>query len=158
MLRKAMLAIGAVAAIVLVAPDEASARGGYRAGGIGMGGAGFRAASVNGGFRGAAIAPGLRGGTFAGNAWRAGYRPGYRPWRGYPLAAAAVVGAGLAYGAYPYGYYDDYYADPYYANYPYDSDGNFVYNGGYYGTGCTIIQRRTPTPYGWVLRPVQVCE
>ena len=55
-------------------------------------------------------------------------------------------------------YYDDYYADPYYANYPYDSDGNFVYNGGYYGTGCTIIQRRTPTPYGWVLRPVQVCE
>ena len=83
MLRKAMLAIGAVAAIVLVAPDEASARGGYRAGGIGMGGAGFRAASVNGGFRGAAIAPGLRGGTFAGNAWRAGYRPGYRPWRGF---------------------------------------------------------------------------
>jgi len=158
MLRKTMLAVGAVAAFGLLAPDAASARGGYRAGGIGVGGAGFRAASVNAGFGPAAIAPGLRSGTFAGNAWRAGYRPGYRPWRGYPLAPAAVVAAGLTYGGYPYGYYDDYYANPYYANYPYDSDGNLVYNGGYYGSGCYIIQRRTPTLYGWALRPVQVCD
>jgi hypothetical protein len=175
MLRKMLLAMGAVAAIGLLAPDEASARGGFggggfrggggygggfRGAGIGMGGAGFRAASVGGGFRAAAIAPGLRGGTFAGNAWRAGYHPGYRPWRGYPLAAAAVVGAGAAYRAYPYGYgyYDDYYAQPYYANYPYDYNGNLVVNGGYYGNGCTIVQQRFPTPYGWVLRPVQVCD
>ncbi len=49
--------------------------------------------------------------------WRAGYHPGYRPWRRFPVAAAAVVGAGLAYGAYPYGYYDDgYYGDAYYGN------------------------------------------
>jgi hypothetical protein len=173
MLRKMMLAAGAVAAIGLLAPDEAFARGGFRGGGgyhgaggfraagIGMGGAGFRAASVSGAFRAAAIAPGLRGGTFAGNAWRAGYHPGYRPFRRFPVAAAAaVVGAGVAYGAYPYGYgyYDDYYARPYYANYPYDYDGNLIYNGGYYGNGCTVVRQRFPTPYGWVLRPVQVCD
>jgi hypothetical protein len=164
MLRKMMLAIGSLAAITLLAPDEASARGGFRAGGIGMGGAGFRAASAGGGFRAAAIAPGLRGGTFAGNAWRAGYRPGYRPWRGYPLAAAAVVGAGLAYAAYPHGYgsYVDYFAEPNYGNYPYDYNGNLIPSGGYYGgnygTGCYLVQQRVPTPYGWVLRPMQVCE
>ena len=69
-----------------------------------------------------------------------------------------MVGAGLAYGAYPFGYYDDYYAQPYYANYPYNYNGNLIYNGGYYGNGCTVIQQRFPTPYGWVLRPVQVCD
>src|SRR5205085_7690451 len=133
--------------------------GGFRAAGIGMGG-GYRAAAIGGGYRVAAV----RTGTFAGNAWRTGFYPGYRPWRRFPVAAAAVVGAGLAYGAYPYGYYDDaYYGNAYYNNAyypPYDYDGNYVYNaGGYYGDGgCTIIQRRIPTPYGWVLRPVQVCN
>lgn len=179
MSRKSIVALLAIAAMALLVSEAASARGGFggyrgggggfRAAGVGMGGAGFRAASFGGGYRAVAVAPGLRGGTFAGNAWRAGYHPGYRPWRRFPVAAAAVVGAGLAYGAYPYGYYDNgYYDDPYYGNGyynnayypPYDYDGNYVYNaGGYYGDGgCTIIQRRIPTPYGWVLRPVQVCN
>lgn len=174
MLRKTMLAVGAVAAIGLLLPDDAFARGGFGGGvrgggfggggfrpaGVGTGGAGFRAASVGVGIRGGAIAPGLRAGTFAGNAWRAGYYPGYRPFRRFPVAAAAaVIGSGAAYGAYPYGYgYDGYYAQPYYANYPYDYSGNMVYNGGYYGNGCTVVQQRFPTPYGWVLRPVQICD
>jgi hypothetical protein len=172
MLRQSMIALCAMAAIALLAPQEALARGGFRAGGgfggfhaggyraagIGMGG--YRAASIGGGYRAAAI----RTGTFANNAWRTGFYPGHRPWRRFPLAAAAVVGAGLAYGAYPYGYYDDgYYGNAYYdsAYYPpYDYDGNYVYNsGGYYGDGsCYVIQRRMPTPYVWVLRPVQVCN
>jgi hypothetical protein len=150
----------AVAAAALLVPEAASARGGF------AGGGGFRAAGIGigGGYRVAAV----RTGTFAGNAWRTGFYPGYRPWRRFPVApvaAAAVVGAGLAYGAYPYGYYDDaYYGNGYYnsAYYPpYDYDGNYVYNaGGYYGDGggCTIIQQPIPTPYGWVLRPVQVCN
>jgi len=137
MLRKSMIALLAMAAAALLAPDTASARGG-----------GYRAAAV-------------RTGTFAGNAWRTGFYPGYRPWRRFPVAAAAVVGAGLAYGAYSngYGYYGDaYYGNAYYP--PYDTEGNYVYNsGGYYGDGsCYIVQRRIPTPYGWMLRPVQVCN
>jgi hypothetical protein len=181
MLRKSMVALLAIAAAALLAPDTASARGGFggfrggggfggfRAAGIGMGNPGFRAAAIGGGYRVA----GMRTGTFAQNAWRTGFYPGYRPFRRFPVAAAAVVGAGLAYGAYPYGYgdydngyYDNaYYSNGYYGNGnayypPYDYDGNYVYNSsGYYGDGgCTIVQRRIPTPYGWVLRPVQVCN
>ena len=61
------------------------------------------------------------------------------------------------------GYGNGYYGNAYYGNAyypPYDYDGNYVYSsGGYYGDGgCTIVQRRVPTPYGWVLRPVQVCN
>ena len=138
MLRSAMVALSALAALALLAPDEASAGGGYRVAAV-------------------------RTGTFASNAWRTGFYPGYRPWRRLPVApvaAAAAVG-GLAYGAYPYGYgyYDNGLSN--YAYYPpYDYYGNYVYNaGGYYGDGgCTIIQRRIPTPYGWVLRPVWVCN
>jgi hypothetical protein len=145
MLRKSMVAVLAIAATALLAADTASARGGYKGGG-------YRVTAV-------------RTGTFASNAWRTGFYPGYRPFRRVPVAAAAVVGAGLAYGAYPYGYYNHgnagYYNAAYYAYYPpYDVDGNYAYNAsGHYGDGgCTIIQRRIPTPYGWVLRPVQVCN
>ena len=174
MLRKSMVALLAIGAAALLVPDTASARGGFggfRAGGTGVGNPGFRAAAIGGGYRVA----GMRTGTFASNAWRTGFYPGYRPWRRFPVAAAAVVGTGLAYGTYSngYGYYggyysNGYYGDAYYGNGyygnayypPYDTEGNYVYNsGGYYGDGgCTIVQRRMPTPYGWVLRPVQVCN
>lgn len=57
---------------------------------------------------------------------------------------------------------DAYYGAAYYNDgyYPPDYEGNYVYNsGGYYGDGsCYIIQRRIPVTYGWVLRPVQVCN
>ena len=163
MLRKSMVGLLAIAAAALLAPDTASARGGfggYRGGAFHAGG--YRAAAIGGSYRAVAV----RTGTLASNAWRTGFYPGYRPWRRFPVAAAAAVGAGLAYGAYSngYGYYDDaYYGNAYYGNAyypPYDTEGNYVYNsGGYYGDGsCYIVQRRIPTPYGWVLRPVQVCN
>jgi hypothetical protein len=169
MLRKTIVALFAIASIGMLAPDVASARGGFggggmggfrggggfggfRGGGIGMGGAGFRAAAISPGFRTAAFSPGIRSGAFANSAFRGGhFRSGFRHHRGFPFAAAAI-GAGLAYGA--YGYYDD---DYYYGGYPYD-DG-YYYGAGYYGDGgCYVVQQRVPTPYGWVLQPVQVCN
>ena len=45
---------------------------------------------------------------------------------------------------------DDYdYGYPYAAGYGYDD---------YYGDGgCYVVRQRVLTPYGWRLRPVQVC-
>jgi hypothetical protein len=198
MLRKTIVALFAIASIGMLAPDVASARGGFggggfhgggfhggggfggggfRAAGVGMGGAGFRAAAISPGFRSggvgpgfraaafspgfrsggvgpgfrtAAFSPGVRGGAFAANnSFRTGMHPGFRHHhhRGFPFAAAAI-GAGLAFGAYPYGYYDDYYDYPYAASY-YDDYG--------YGDDCYIVRKRIWTPYGWTLRRVQVC-
>jgi hypothetical protein len=47
-----------------------------------------------------------------------------------------------------YGYYNDYYdyGYPYYAGYD-----------DYYGDSCYIVRRSVRTPYGWRIRPVQVC-
>lgn len=180
MLRKTMIALFAAASVAMLVPDAASARGGFgggggfrggggfhgggggfRGGAIGIGGGGFRAAAIGGGgFRSAAIggggfraaalpvAAGFRGGSFAG--YRGGFHHGFRH-RGFPIAAAALVGAGLGYGA--YGYYNGYDdAYPYYANYGYD-------NGYYYGDGgCYVVQQRVLTPYGWIIQPVQVCN
>jgi hypothetical protein len=168
-----MIALCSSASVAMLVPDTASARGGFgggggfrggggfhggggfRGGGIGIGGGGFRAAAIGGGFRAAGPpVAGFRGGSFAVNSFRGGgFRPGFRH-RGFPIAAAAVVGAGLGYGLYgPYGYYngyDDGY--PYYANYGYD-------NGYDYGDGgCYVVQRRVMTPYGLSIQPVQVCN
>lgn len=173
MLRKTMIALFAIASVAVLAPESASARGGFggggfhgggggfhggggfRGGGIGMGGGGFRAAAMGGGgFRSAAIpAAGFRGGSFAVNGFRGGYHPGFRH-RGFPIVAAAV-GAGLGYGlngGYGYGYNDYDYGYPYYANAGYDDSY-------YYGdSGCYIVRQRLLTPYGWRIRPVQVCN
>jgi hypothetical protein len=164
-----MIALFAAASVAMLVPDAASARGGFgggggfrggggfhgggfggggfRGGAIGMGGGGFRAAAIGGGgFRAAALpAAGFRGGGFVGQGFRGGFRH-----RGFPIAAAAIVGAGLGYGAYGYynGYDDGY---PYYADYGYDN--------GYYGDGgCYVVQQQVMTPYGWSFRPVQVCN
>ena len=167
MLRKMTIALFAAASVAMLAPDAALARGGFggggfhaggfhggggfRGGGIGMGGAGFRAAAIGGGgFRAAALpAGGFRGGAFAANSFRGGFHPGFRH-RRFPFAAAAI-GVGLGYGLYgPYGYYNDYdYGDPYYGSYD-DS----YYHG---DSGCYIVRRSVLTPYGWRIRPVQVC-
>ncbi len=54
---------------------------------------------------------------------------------------------GLGYGLYaPYAGYD--YGYPYYAY-----DDSYYYDG-----GCYIVRQRVLTPYGWRLRPVQICE
>lgn len=175
MLRSSMIALCATAAMALLAPQEALARGGIRGGGGyhagGFYGSNFRAAAISGAYR----APAVGGYRVAAVRSAAGYYPGYRPLRGYRLAAATVAGAGLAYGGYPYGgypagygYYDDsYYGNGYYTNdysnsgyYPsYDDVGNYAYDGGgYYGGNCYVIQRHVPMPYGWVLSPVRVCN
>jgi hypothetical protein len=146
-LRKTTIALVAIASAV-PALDAALARGfggGFHGGGIGMGGGGFRAAAISsGGFRSAAIGAGaFRGGTFAANAFHGGFHPGFRH-RGFPIAAAAI-GFGLGYGLYGYDY-----GYPYYADYGYDD---------YYGDGgCYIVRQRLLTPYGWRLRPIQVCN
>jgi hypothetical protein len=110
MLRRTMIALFAVASVAMLVPETASARGGFRGGGGfhsggfragGIGGGGFRAAAIGGGgFRAAAlpVAAGFRGGNFAG------FHRGFRH-RGFPIAAAAIVGAGVGYGLYgTYGY------------------------------------------------------
>jgi hypothetical protein len=118
MLRKTIIALLAVAAVGLLSPTVASARGGF--GGHG----GF------GGFHGG----GFHGGGFHG----------FHGGRGFAFGTALGLGlyAPYAYGA--YGYYGDPYA---YSGY-YDDDGG----------GCYVVQRRVYTPYGWRLRPVQVCD
>ena len=169
MLRKTMIVLCAAASVAMLAPDTASARGGFgggggfrggggfhgggfhgggfRGGGIGIGGGGFRAAAIGGGggFRAAraAVLPAAAG-------FRGGFHHGFRH-RGFPIAAAAIVGAGVGYGAYGYySGYDDAY--PYYANYGYD-------DGYYYGDGgCYVVQQRVLTPYGLSIQPVQVCN
>ena len=123
-------------------------------GGMGMGGAGFRAAAIGGGgfrsagiggggFRAAALpAAGFRGGTLAVNRFHGGFHNGFRH-RRFPLVVGAV-GLGLGYG-----YYNDYYdyGYPYYAGYD-----------DYYGdSGCYIVRRSVRTSYGWRIRPVRVC-
>ena len=75
-------------------------------------------------------------GAFGGGGWRGGGWGG--GWRGPAFGALGLgVGLGLA-GAYGgWGY-------PYYASYGYG--------------GCYLVRQRIWTPYGWVLRPVQVCD
>ena len=62
------------------------------------------------------------------------------------ISASEISGSGgrprLGYGYGYYGYDDDYgYDDSYY----------------YGDSGCYIVRRSVLTPYGWRIRPVQVC-
>ena len=174
MLRKAMVALMAMASLSNLGVDAASARngfggggfrgggggfhggGGFRGGGVGMGGGGFRTAAIAGGgfrsaaiggagFGAAAVGPRAFRGSYA--AFHRGFHPGFRHHhhRRFPVAVAAV-GFGVGFG-YPYGY--DY---PYYTDYGYDD----AY---YYGDdGCYVVRQRVWTPVGWRVRPVQVCD
>ena len=125
---------------------------GFRGGGIGVGGAGFRAAAIGGGGfrlpRSVAVVSVrrlCRQADFAA-----------APLPSTVFAAASTRGSGIigdfrcSSGARPglglrsYGYYDDY-------DYGYDDSY-------YYGdSGCYIVRRSVLTPYGWRIRPVQVC-
>jgi hypothetical protein len=84
-----------------------------------------------------AFAPGgFRSGNFQGGRFHHGFHRG----RGFGIGA---FGVGLGYG-----YYDDYYGYP-----------DYAYDDTYYDNGdCYVVQRRVHTPYGWRLRPVQVCN
>jgi len=156
MVRKSLIALLAVAALGLVSPTMALARGGGGGGGHGGGGfgggggfhggggfgggGGFHGGGFGGGgFHGGGFAGGgFRGGGFAGGFHNGGFGRGFHGGFGRRFA----FGSGLGYGFYPYDYYDDYAYDPY-ANY---DDG-----------GCYVVQRRVHTTHGWRLQPVQVC-
>jgi len=88
-------------------------------------------ASARGGHGGGGFHGG--GGGFHGGGFRGG--------GGFGLGG---IGLGLGYGLYgPYGGY----------GYPY-----YAYNDRYYdGDGCYVVRRRVQTPYGWRIRPVQIC-
>ena len=91
-----------------------------------------------GGFAGA----GFRGGNFAVNRFH-----GRLPQRIPSSEISVCGGVGLGLG---YGYYNGYY-DYGYRIRSYD-------NAYYYGdSGCYIVRRSVLTPYGWRIRPVQVC-
>jgi hypothetical protein len=166
MLRKTMIALFAAASFGILAPDAASARGGFGGGGFhgggggfhgGFGGGGFHAGGMGGGFRSAAIGGGgfrsaaIGGGGFPNRSFAAhgfggrGFHHGFHHRHGFPLAAFA---AGVGYGLYdPYDYGYDY-------GYPYYADDYSYYDDG----GCYVVQQRVLTGYGWRLRPVQVCN
>jgi hypothetical protein len=134
MLRKTLLALAAIASIGLWAPDAASARGGFGGGGH-FGGGGFHG---GGGFYGGF--GGFHGGGFHGGGFHGGFGRRF----GYGVGAFGL-GVGLGYGLYgPYGYYGDY-GYPYYDDYYADE------------TSCYLVRRRVHTPYGWRIRPVEIC-
>jgi hypothetical protein len=152
MMRKTIMAMFAVAAVGLVQPTAAFARGGGgggggghggggggRAGGFGgggghgggFGGGGFHAGFASGGFHGGGFHGGFHGGGFHGRFAGDGFHG-----RGFHRRAFVGLGFGSYYdGYYPYAYNDDYYDDG----------------------GCYIVRRRVHTRYGWRIRPAQVC-
>ena len=164
MLRKSMIALCAAASFGMLAPDMALARGPAGMGGhsASMGG---NSAGMSSSFgRGAGggnwghstrnfsnslaratpnvSAGAVQGNRFAGNRFAGanfnherGFRHGFRDRDGF------VVG-----GFFGPGFYDDYW------DYP-----DYAYNDYYYDDGCYIVHRRVHTPYGWRIRPVQVC-
>jgi len=162
MLRKMMFALMATVALGVLAPDEASARGGGFGGGHGgFGGGGFHGGGVGGfhgggfgGFHGTGVG-GFHGGGVGG--WHGGvagfhggggphfvggFHPGFH--RRFFIAGAGYV---------PYGY-DDYYL---YNDYPdqvyYDDGGGYVEQ-----NSCMIVHHRVHTRHGWRYRTVQVCQ
>jgi hypothetical protein len=111
MMRKTFITLFVLAAVGLIQPTAASARGGGGHGG-GFGGGGFHGGGFHGGFGGG----GFRGGGFRG--------------RGF---------GGYGFGSYYGGYYP------------------YAYNDYYDDGGCYLVRRRVMTPYGWRIRPIQVC-
>jgi hypothetical protein len=97
MLRKTFLALATVAAIGLLAPGTASARGGFHGGGFHGGG--------------------FHGGGWHGGGWHGGWRGGGWGWGLGALGVGAAIGYGLygpyGYGYYGYPYYGDYYDEGY---------------------------------------------
>lgn len=150
MLRRTMIALLAIAAAGMLAPDVALARGGGGFHGGGFHGGGFRAAAIGGGGFGAAAigGAGFRHAAFANGFRGGGFHGGFNRGRGF---AGGAIGVGLGYGLYqPYGYYAGYDG-----GYPYDAyDDSYYYGDG----GCYLVQQRVLTPWGWRIRPIQVCN
>jgi hypothetical protein len=91
---------------------------------------------------------GFHGGGWHGGGWGGGWRGGgWGP--GWGLAAAGI-GLGLAAAPFAYGGY----------GYPYGYAGGYPYGYGSYDGygGCYLVRQRIMTPYGWRVRPVEVCD
>jgi hypothetical protein len=146
-MRKTMIALFALAAVGLVQPTAAFARGGGGGGGGGGhgggggGGGGGHGGGMGGG--GGGHGGGLGGGGFRGGGFHGGFASRGFHGGGFHRGGfhrRAFVGFGLG----SYGYYD--------GSYPY------AYNEDYYDDGgCYVVRRRVHTRYGWRVRPVQVC-
>ena len=136
MFKKTIIALCGVAAVGLLTPTSASARP------AGHGSGGARVAMHGGGGGGAYRGGGYRGGAYHGGG---GFGGGF----GGAAIAAGAVGLGLGLAAAPYDGYGGYggYGDPS----GYDS---YAYGDG----GCYLVRQRVMTPYGWRVRPVQVCN
>src|SRR6266850_3124630 len=130
MMRKTIIALFALAAVGLVQPNAAFARGG---GGGGHGGGGGGGHGGGGGFHGGSFGGGgFHGGGFHGG-FAGGEFHGGRFHGGFHRRAFVGFGFGPYYdGYYPYAYNDDY----------------------YYDDGCYVVRRRVHTRYGWRVRPV----
>jgi hypothetical protein len=151
MVRKLMMALFAVAAVGLVQPTAALARGGGGGGMGGHGGGGMGGHGV-GGMGGHAVMGGGGGGMgghvgmgggmgghvgMGGGFHSAGIHPGFGGGRFHGFHDRFHRRAFVGFGVGPYAYYDDY---------PY-----------YYDDGCYIVRHRVMTRHGWRIRPVQVC-
>jgi len=140
MIRKTIIALFALAAVGLVQPTAAFARGGG-GGGHGGGGGGHGGGFGGGGFHGGGFHGGLAGGGFHGGGFHGGFAGGGFRGRGFHDGFHRRAFVGLGFGP----YYDDGY-------YPY------AYNDDDYDDGgCYVVRRRMHTHHGWRIRPVQVC-
>ncbi|HEX2365492.1 MAG TPA: hypothetical protein VHJ00_10770 [Bradyrhizobium sp.] len=162
MFRKMMIALLATAALGVLVPGAASARGG---GGGGHGGGGF------GGFHGGG-GGGWHGGM-GGGGWHGGAAAFHAAPMGGNVAAfhAAPIGGGVAFhhvgmagphfvpgfhhrrifiAGFVGPYYDDYY--PYY-----DTPDQIYYDDGA-DASCALVRQRVHTRHGWRYRTVQVCQ
>jgi len=130
MFKKTIIALCGVAAVGVLAPTLASARP------AGHGSGGARVAVHGGG----------GGGAYRSGAYRGG--GGFRGGSGFGGAAiaAGVVGLGVGLAAAPYDGYGSYGEPSGYDSYAYGQG------------GCYLVQQRVMTPYGWRVRPVQVCD
>ena len=129
MLLKVTMALFAVAAIGLVQPTAALARGGHGGGG-GGGGGGYHSGGGMGG--GSFHSAGMMHSSFGSGSFHA-FHGGFRDHDHDRFHRRAFVGFGFG----PYAYDD---------GYPYYND-----------DGCYIVRHRIMTRYGWRIRPVQVC-
>ena len=173
MLRKTMIALFAMASVAVLAPDAASARGGFGGGGfmavvaastaVAFGGGGFRGGGFGGGgFRTAAsaAAASVRPRSAAvvscsGNRRLARWRMAWRMALGFitgdfrlppPASAWASATASTAMAT-----------DGYYGAYPAAYDDSYYYGDGGYG-GCYVARQRVLTRYGWRIRRCRCVE
>lgn len=170
MLRKAMLAMVAVASVAALSLNTASARegGGFSrgagggGGGMSVGHGSFGGGSMAMGGRNAASFASTGGGTNFGGGVRSApignnfVRNGSMPsnnWSGghhHHHGGRGFIGLGLYGGIVPGVSYCNLY-DNCYPGYAY-------YDGDTYDDGCYLVRRRVHTPYGWRVRNVQVCS